>query len=192
GLYISLNAGNSFMLFSDDLPRVAVHDLTIQNRDKDIVIGTHGRSIYKADLEEVQLLADSILNAGFYAFQVKDIHFNDYQGKKYWAYGDFATQSIDLPYYSKNNSTMIGNIYNEQDMLLYSFTDTADAGLNFYKYNLIMDNTIAESLARTQKESEFLLSKADDGHYYLPPGRYYCEWITESGNAGRHTFSIIQ
>jgi hypothetical protein len=31
-----------------------VHDIAIQIRDKEIVLGTHGRSVYVAKLDEVQ------------------------------------------------------------------------------------------------------------------------------------------
>ena len=33
-----------------DLPRVPVHDLAIQERENELVIGTHGRSIWVLDL----------------------------------------------------------------------------------------------------------------------------------------------
>ena len=42
------------MPFTDGLPRVPVHDIVIQKRENEIVLGTHGRSIYIAKLDEVQ------------------------------------------------------------------------------------------------------------------------------------------
>jgi len=57
GLYVSFDAGNSFMMWNAGLPRsVPVHDIAIQQRDNEIVLGTHGRSIYIAKLEDVQML----------------------------------------------------------------------------------------------------------------------------------------
>lgn len=57
GLLVSIDAGNSFMLWNNGLPRsVPVHDIAIQDRDNEIVLGTHGRSLYKAKLDSVQLL----------------------------------------------------------------------------------------------------------------------------------------
>ena len=39
------------------LPKsVPVHDIAIQQRDNEIVLGTHGRSLYVAKLDSVQLL----------------------------------------------------------------------------------------------------------------------------------------
>ena len=58
GLYVSFNRGQSFMMWTSGLPKsVPVHDIAIQERENEIVLGTHGRSIYIAKLEEVQKLA---------------------------------------------------------------------------------------------------------------------------------------
>ena len=43
------------MMWHAGLPRsVPVHDIAFQERENEIVIGTHGRSIYIAKLDEVQ------------------------------------------------------------------------------------------------------------------------------------------
>ncbi|HVG12343.1 MAG TPA: hypothetical protein VM843_05025 [Flavisolibacter sp.] len=55
GLYVSFNKGLSFMMWNGGMPRsVPVHDIAIHERENEIVIGTHGRSIYVAKLDEVQ------------------------------------------------------------------------------------------------------------------------------------------
>ncbi len=57
GLYVSIDGGISSMAWNAALPRVPVHDIAIQERENEIVLGTHGRSIYIASLTEVQRLA---------------------------------------------------------------------------------------------------------------------------------------
>jgi hypothetical protein len=49
GLYISINGGSSWARFTGNLPKVAVRDLVIHPRDDDLVIATHGRSVYILD-----------------------------------------------------------------------------------------------------------------------------------------------
>ncbi len=49
GLFGSLDGGKSWRQMKAGLPTVAVHDLVIHPRDRDLVIGTHGRSIYVMD-----------------------------------------------------------------------------------------------------------------------------------------------
>ena len=50
GLYISIDGGFSWSNAHPELPRVPVHDLAIQERENELVIGTHGRSIYVLDI----------------------------------------------------------------------------------------------------------------------------------------------
>lgn len=57
GIYVSFDRGNSFMTWNAGLPRsVAVHDIAIQSRDNEIVLGTHGRSLYVSKLDDIQAL----------------------------------------------------------------------------------------------------------------------------------------
>jgi photosystem II stability/assembly factor-like uncharacterized protein len=57
GAYASLDQGNTFMPFIRNLPAsIPVHDIAIQARENEIVLGTHGRSLYIAKLDLVQAL----------------------------------------------------------------------------------------------------------------------------------------
>lgn len=56
GLYASFNMGKSFKVLDHNLPRVPVHDIVVQKRENELVIGTHGRSIYITKLDAIQKL----------------------------------------------------------------------------------------------------------------------------------------
>jgi photosystem II stability/assembly factor-like uncharacterized protein len=57
GLYVSFDRGNSFMMWNGGLPKsVPVHDIAIQTRENEIVLGTHGRSLYVVKLDDIQKL----------------------------------------------------------------------------------------------------------------------------------------
>jgi photosystem II stability/assembly factor-like uncharacterized protein len=57
GLYVSFDRGQSFMVWNAGLPNsIPVHDIAIQERENEIVLGTHGRSFYVAELDDVQQL----------------------------------------------------------------------------------------------------------------------------------------
>ena len=60
GLYASFNMGKTFMILDNNLPRVPVHDIAIQQRENEMVIGTHGRSIYIAKLKDIHKLYDKL------------------------------------------------------------------------------------------------------------------------------------
>lgn len=44
------------MVLGNNLPRVPVHDIAVQQRENELLIGTHGRSIYVTKLDAVQTL----------------------------------------------------------------------------------------------------------------------------------------
>jgi len=55
GLYVSLDGGNSSMAWTKGLPAsVPVHDLEIHPRDHEIVLGTHGRSLFVGKLDALR------------------------------------------------------------------------------------------------------------------------------------------
>lgn len=57
GLYASIDGGGKFMPFTKGIPAaVPVHDIAIQKRENEIVVGTHGRSIYIGKLDKVQAM----------------------------------------------------------------------------------------------------------------------------------------
>jgi len=57
GLYVSFDRGTSFMLWNAGMPKsVPVHDIAIQVRENEIILGTHGRSLYLSKLDDVQKL----------------------------------------------------------------------------------------------------------------------------------------
>ncbi len=49
GLYFSTDGGADWTRFTAGLPTVSVMDMAIQQRENDLVLGTHGRSIYVID-----------------------------------------------------------------------------------------------------------------------------------------------
>ncbi len=49
GLFFSTNAGRTWTKFTEGVPTVSVMDMAIQERENDLVLGTHGRSAFVID-----------------------------------------------------------------------------------------------------------------------------------------------
>lgn len=49
GLFVSFNGGSTWLPYKGDFPTVAVRDLKIHPRDRDLIIGTHGRGVWIID-----------------------------------------------------------------------------------------------------------------------------------------------
>jgi hypothetical protein len=54
GVYLSTNRGQTWSLLGPDMAATAISDLAIQEREMDLVAGTHGRGIYRMNLKPIQ------------------------------------------------------------------------------------------------------------------------------------------
>jgi photosystem II stability/assembly factor-like uncharacterized protein len=71
GAYVSFDRGGSWQKFMTGLPTVPVHDLKVHPRERELIAGTHGRSIWIVDIAPLQQLGDSVIAATAYLFQPK-------------------------------------------------------------------------------------------------------------------------
>ncbi|HEX8806636.1 MAG TPA: hypothetical protein VF741_06785, partial [Candidatus Aquilonibacter sp.] len=71
GFWISYDGGSSWKAFKNNLPTVSVHDIRMQQQFDDLVIATHGRSIYiMDDMTPIQQLQTAVA-AGTYMFPIR-------------------------------------------------------------------------------------------------------------------------
>ncbi len=72
GFFISLNGGREWKKFMTGLPTVRVDDVVVHPRDNDLVLGTHGRSIWIVDdITALQQLADATTMSDAHLFDVR-------------------------------------------------------------------------------------------------------------------------
>ena len=73
GAYASFNQGKEWFPFHKGLPNVAVHDLVIQPSAKHLILGTHGRSLYKATIASLQSMTSEIIAKESHIFSISNI-----------------------------------------------------------------------------------------------------------------------
>jgi photosystem II stability/assembly factor-like uncharacterized protein len=71
GLYVSLNGGQSFVPFKNNMPWVKVTDLVIHPRENDLVVATYGRGLWIADIAPLQEWNEKIDGEDVYLFSIK-------------------------------------------------------------------------------------------------------------------------
>ncbi|MGH9475651.1 MAG: WD40/YVTN/BNR-like repeat-containing protein [Terriglobales bacterium] len=143
GLFITTNGGQNWEKFMTGLPEVPVNDILIHPRDRDLILGTHGRSIWICDdispLEDLNRIGD----ASVYLFPPRsavewkndsehqpnlfqdDFHGQNPQGGtaiSIWAKNDMGPATIDFLQGGKVVSTM-----KEKDV---------HAGMNRFQWNM--------------------------------------------------------
>ena len=73
GVFFSVNGGKSWVKLKAGLPTIAVHDITIQERESDLVIATFGRGFYIIDdYSPLRALNEDMVKQDSYLFDVKD------------------------------------------------------------------------------------------------------------------------
>ena len=70
-VHVSINQGENWKKLNFNLPTVAIHDLVIHPREGDIIVGTHGRSIWVMDDITPLRFYDEIRDKNFHLFESK-------------------------------------------------------------------------------------------------------------------------
>lgn len=170
GLFISLDKGAAWQDFSNGMPKVAVHDLVIQSKAKELVVGTHGRSIYKVDISKVQGLTNELLVKNLQLFKVNDRIKSDRWGTQNYAWGKAIEPSQDIWFYAKNDGDAKVTITNESGLVLYEKQVSAKQGLNSFAYDYSISNAAVEKWNKKNKKNQ--LKPAENKKFYLQIGKY--------------------
>jgi hypothetical protein len=72
GVYVSLDRGARWVRMNNNQPRVSVHDLVIQARQKDLVLGTYGRGIWITNIAPLEELNAAVLAQDVHLFAISD------------------------------------------------------------------------------------------------------------------------
>lgn len=196
GLYISLDRGQTFMRMSRDLPAVAVHDLVVHPRDQELVVATHGRSLFVADVAQVQALTSSFRRQPVAAFSLRQVYFHPGWGKKQSPWEPARQPELTLPFYLAQAGLVTVRIKTGQGLLLKTFTLPGSRGLNYWAYDLTVDPQAEEAYSRQlnenrkQGEKEVIFTSTDTGRQYLQPGSYRLELETAGGAKTSQTFTV--
>lgn len=176
GLYVSLDRGTNFMEMNKQLPAVAIHDLIVHPRDHQLVVGTHGRSLFIADVTALQQLTPELMAKKLHLFDIGKGKSRANYGKQSWFSKNEA--SFEFPIYVSQKGDVSIEIQTEKGIVLYRNKTMADPGINYLTYDLTIDD---KQIKAYQKELNELredgskpirLKKADNGKFYIQKGKY--------------------
>ncbi|WP_194851642.1 WD40/YVTN/BNR-like repeat-containing protein [Nonlabens antarcticus] len=183
-VWVAEQAG-AWSLLNADMPPVAVHDLKIQPKSNDLLVGTHGRSIYKANLDALSLIKAGSEEkvTGYTSKKLKIAAVNGFRASSRYGSTRFLSDespepSVEISYYSPEAGKTKLEVMNAEGKTIQEFTIDSDAGLNFYEY----DGSVSESGVKRfdKKDSP---KKGDNGRYYLPAGKYTVKLSGKGGSA---------
>ncbi len=162
GVYISLDQGKTWEPFDKGLTSAAVHDLVIQEEEQHLLVGTHGRSIYLADIAIIQDHDIANQKADIKIFDIKDVRLSERWGTKRSTDKNYFTPSLNFSIFSKSSHNASLEIINNNKDVLFSKSILLDKGYNFIDYDLtILDDSNID-----------LIDKSQNGKNYLQKGIY--------------------
>jgi photosystem II stability/assembly factor-like uncharacterized protein len=127
GLYVSLNSGKNYELFQGNVPNVAIYDMVIQKRENDLVIGSHGRSVFIVNLDPLQKLSQSP-SAEAKLLSASEIQIN--QRRSPWAEAPTTKPSQSILYFVKDKGEASLEVKNESGESLKTWSVDSSKGVN--------------------------------------------------------------
>lgn len=173
GAYVSFDMGNSWEAFSNGIPNVAVHDMVIQPEAKELLLGTHGRSIYKTNTKPLQHLTSAVKLKPITFFDINSVKHSSRWGSSWSPWFDAFEPEITIQFYSNSSGQKTLRILSEKGAELYSISVDVEKGFNYVDYNLELTEKGKKALKKEDKSINF--KETGNKKDYLPKGVYAIE-----------------
>ncbi|WP_204344640.1 WD40/YVTN/BNR-like repeat-containing protein [Psychroserpens algicola] len=170
GAYVSFNKGQNWDVFSHGLPNVAYHDIVIQPDAKDLLLGTHGRSIYKTNIAPLQQMDATMTSKAITLFDIKNTRFSPRWGRSWSKWSNAFEPSVDIPFYSNTSGKKTIKVVSEKGAVLNEMNVESDKGFNYASYDLTLTEKGRKALLKENTSIE--INASENGKYYIPKGTY--------------------
>jgi len=174
GTYVSFNDGNQWFLVNG-IPNVPAYDMVVHPRDYDLVVGTHGRSVYIMDVNPLHTVAKH-MDQTILALKTNGIHYSDRWGQRSVPYRKVFEPEVKWMYWvgDKNakDQTISIVVKDKDGKTVKELSDKANYGFNTFTWNLLI------------KEG-----KNDKAGTYLSPGTYTIIYNV-NGSSDDTTFEV--
>ena len=149
GVYMSMDLGTSWISLRNNLPTVPVHDLIQHPREKDLLIATHGRSIYTFKGSVLSNFTDSIRQADVHLFDLEDIE-KDY------------VMTFPIYFHVNDEQDVTIKIMDEnKDEVMVVLNSSVEKGCHSVDWNGLKHNS--KSSYDTVKKGKYYVSIESDG-----------------------------
>jgi hypothetical protein len=176
GAYLSLDGGKSWQPINA-LPNVATYDMLVHPRENELVLATHGRSVYIMDVKPLQKLAggapDQVLLEG-----EPSLRHSERWGERTYPYSPVNEPRASLLYYLPQPGSAQLEVFNKEGGLLYTAPLSGEAGFGQWRWNL---KTNRNGLSGRK-------NKAVEGGY-LPKGEYRVR-LTQAGKSAETKLTV--
>ena len=145
GVYVSLDRGATWSSLPAVIPNVPVHDLVVHPRERELVAGTHGRSVWILDVLPIQELSEEIRESTAHLFPLGPV-----EGSRSWKsrqdpwwHRPEHNPSIRIPFWTRNAGTVELAVLDPEGRELWSRKLEAVSGMNQAEWDLLLDEDAA-------------------------------------------------
>ena len=138
GTWASLDGGAHWQHLSQ-IPNVATYDMIVHPRDLDLVVATHGRSVYIADLDGLHAIMKAGAEQSLTALPVNNIRKSSNWGKSRVPWMPVNEPSLRIPYYLSKGDTVNPvtlEITNDKGTIIARQQFSPKKGYGSYQWNL--------------------------------------------------------
>jgi hypothetical protein len=171
GAYVSFNNGGQWESFSKNLPAVAVHDIKMHKESNDLLLGTHGRGIYKTNVAALQKFDSQMTqNNKMTIFDLDAIRYYSRWGNSWSKWMQPFEPSTTIQVFSDVSGNKEVEVLTESGKEVQRFSVMLNKGFNFIDYDLTINEKGRKSLMKENTAID--INKAKNGKYYLVKGQY--------------------
>lgn len=159
GSYVSFDDGKVWHYLAN-LPNVASYDMVVHPRELELVIATHGRSIWVMDVQPLHIVSERLKEA-ITGFSPESVRFSSRWGNQQAGWRNPFMPNVELMYYlgSKgNDQTVTVEVMNEDEQVVTTLETSGNFGFNTFSWNLVIDDS-KEELMFLQKGTYTLTFK---------------------------------
>jgi photosystem II stability/assembly factor-like uncharacterized protein len=156
-VYASLDGGKSWTKMKGNMPANPIYDLKIQPRDHDLIVATHGRGIYIADISALEGMTSEALakDAFLYAPKAKVLGREtlppEYATINYSGKSEPAGMTIFYMLKAKPQGDVKIQVY-QGALLVNEIAGTANAGLNTVTWDLMKRRALTDDEKKAAAE----------------------------------------
>ena len=170
GSYMSFDMGINWHPFVEGLNKVAVHDIVIQNEENDLLLGTHGRSIYKTDLSIIYNYLENINNSkNGIVFKLDDLTQCFSCGSKRNSWDQYIDKKLKVTVFSKDKQSTNVILF-ENDIKILDLKINLEIGFQDIELDTYYSQKTLKSILNKNKNKKLKLTES--GKYYFRNGKY--------------------
>jgi photosystem II stability/assembly factor-like uncharacterized protein len=169
GTYASLDKGTTWHLFNGML-NVPGYDMLVHPRDNELVVGTHGRSVFVADVKPLQALKNT--TKPIMAFAPESLRYNERWGQRQYPWSEVNEPKLNILYYVGKPAEQIKvEVYDEKKVLIRQMTGSGAAGFQTFNWDVKVNEALQpapqKGKAKAQGAAAPALKYAEKGKYTI-------------------------